>query len=294
MVGTMEEERFARLNHRDSETSLDPTHFRMYASGVGRWQSPDALGGSVFNPQSLNRYAYVLNNPLNLNDLLGLDSCWNYSSYEGSGSPPLCSSGPTYSGAPASYVMDGVSVPGYVISGALNGGFASQCGSYCGPTTLYEENLTSIQTCNATAVGWNCTQTPPTYLGTSLQQFQGNYFNQLNAVANALLAAGENPNEVGAFVSANSSPDWASVANGGGNFDFSATGPGYDFTGLGSACPYGRCDEGGLGTLDFSHDYGTSFHLDTGDPYNFPTGTFTHGWYDVIGGNTWWGGGIPR
>jgi len=31
----MEEERFARLNHRDSETSLDPTHFRMYSSGCG-------------------------------------------------------------------------------------------------------------------------------------------------------------------------------------------------------------------------------------------------------------------
>jgi len=75
-VGTMEEERFARLNHRDSETSLDPTHFRMYSSGVGRWQSPDALRGSVFNPQSLNRYSYVLGNPANRIDPRGLCGCY--------------------------------------------------------------------------------------------------------------------------------------------------------------------------------------------------------------------------
>lgn len=190
--------------------------------------------------------------------------------------------------------MDGAEVPSYVISGALNGGFAAQCGSYCGPSTLYEGNLTSIQACNATAVGWSCTQTPPTYLGTSLQQFQGNYFNQLNAAASALLAAGENPNQVNAFVSANSSPDWASVANEGGNFDFSTTGLGYDFTNLGTNCAFGRCDEGALGTLDFSHNYGTTFHLDAGDPYNFPGGTLTHLGIDVIGGNAWWGAGIPH
>ena len=38
-----------------------------------RWLSPDPLAGSVFDPQSLNRYAYVLNNPTTLTDPLGLD-----------------------------------------------------------------------------------------------------------------------------------------------------------------------------------------------------------------------------
>jgi RHS repeat-associated protein len=62
---------------RDSETTgwqdpLDPTLFRTYTSGLGRWLSPDPLGGDVSNPQSLNRYAYVLNNPANLTDPLGL------------------------------------------------------------------------------------------------------------------------------------------------------------------------------------------------------------------------------
>src|ERR1700748_1936466 len=30
---------------------------------MGRFMSPDPLGGDLTNPQSLNRYAYVLNNP---------------------------------------------------------------------------------------------------------------------------------------------------------------------------------------------------------------------------------------
>jgi RHS repeat-associated protein len=75
MVGTMEEERFARLNHRDSETSLDPTHFRMYASGQGRWLSPDPLMGHPFNPQTFNRYGYAGGNPSNWVDPRGLDYC---------------------------------------------------------------------------------------------------------------------------------------------------------------------------------------------------------------------------
>jgi hypothetical protein len=40
---------------------------------VGRWHSPDPLGGDITNPQSLNRYAYVMNNPTTLIDPLGLD-----------------------------------------------------------------------------------------------------------------------------------------------------------------------------------------------------------------------------
>ena len=74
--GTMDV-RFASMQERDSQTTtwqdpLDPTWFRTYTSGLGRWLSPDPVGGSIFNPQSLNRYAYVLNNPTNFIDPLGL------------------------------------------------------------------------------------------------------------------------------------------------------------------------------------------------------------------------------
>lgn len=46
--------------------------FRYYGSGYARFTSPDRLAGNNGNPQSLNRYAYVLNDPLNGVDPLGL------------------------------------------------------------------------------------------------------------------------------------------------------------------------------------------------------------------------------
>jgi RHS repeat-associated protein len=60
---------------RDSETQNDHTMFRYYASNTGRWLSPDPLGGDVTNPQSLNRYAYAMNNPANFIDPQGLRNC---------------------------------------------------------------------------------------------------------------------------------------------------------------------------------------------------------------------------
>jgi hypothetical protein len=44
----------------------------MRDSTEGHWLSPDPLAGDISNPQSLNRYAYVLNNPTTLTDPLGL------------------------------------------------------------------------------------------------------------------------------------------------------------------------------------------------------------------------------
>jgi hypothetical protein len=38
---------------------------------AGRWLTPDPMGGDLTNPQSLNRYAYALNNPETLTDPLG-------------------------------------------------------------------------------------------------------------------------------------------------------------------------------------------------------------------------------
>jgi len=50
--------------------------FREYHATQGRWLRPDPAGlaaADLTNPQSLNRYAYVLNNPTGLVDPLGLD-----------------------------------------------------------------------------------------------------------------------------------------------------------------------------------------------------------------------------
>jgi RHS repeat-associated protein len=64
---------FADLE-RDAESGTEHAQFRNYASAQGRWLSPDPYTGSydATNPQSMNRYAYVLNNPMSLLDPSGL------------------------------------------------------------------------------------------------------------------------------------------------------------------------------------------------------------------------------
>ena len=51
--------------------------YRQYGDGQGRWFSPDPYSGSYdfSNPQSLNRYSYVMNNPLTFTDPSGQDGC---------------------------------------------------------------------------------------------------------------------------------------------------------------------------------------------------------------------------
>ncbi len=95
LAGTSEEERFASLRDRDSETSLDPTQYRMYSSLEYRWFTPDPAQADVFHPQSMSRYSYGDDNPLRFTDPFGL--CSDYggvytictTSYNGYDSPGL-------------------------------------------------------------------------------------------------------------------------------------------------------------------------------------------------------------
>jgi RHS repeat-associated protein len=64
--------RFAGMKF-DQESGDYYTLNRYYPANLGRWLSPDPLAGDVTNPQSLNRYAYVLNNPTTFIDPLGLE-----------------------------------------------------------------------------------------------------------------------------------------------------------------------------------------------------------------------------
>jgi RHS repeat-associated protein len=57
---------------RDVETGLDYAIARYYNSRLARFMSPDPLGGDIDNPQSLNKYAYVTNDPCDLVDAAGL------------------------------------------------------------------------------------------------------------------------------------------------------------------------------------------------------------------------------
>jgi len=56
------------------ETGLDYAMFRHYNPGAGRFMSTDLRGGRLSAPQSLNKYAYAMNDPVDLVDPLGLDT----------------------------------------------------------------------------------------------------------------------------------------------------------------------------------------------------------------------------
>jgi RHS repeat-associated protein len=61
--------------------------FRKYDPSAGRWLSPDPYGWGAVDqtaPQSLNRYAYVMNNPMNAVDPLGLVCISSDGSYDNS------------------------------------------------------------------------------------------------------------------------------------------------------------------------------------------------------------------
>ena len=65
---------FADLE-RDAESGTEHAQFRNYASAQGRWLAPDKYLGSydLNYPQTMNRYAYALNNPMSFLDPSGRD-----------------------------------------------------------------------------------------------------------------------------------------------------------------------------------------------------------------------------
>ena len=62
---------------RDTESGLDNFGARYNSSSFGRFMSADPVGGQMSNPQSLNLYSYVRNNPLVLIDPTGMVVVWN-------------------------------------------------------------------------------------------------------------------------------------------------------------------------------------------------------------------------
>jgi len=73
----------------DSESNLNHTWFRQYDSAQGRWMGADPIEGSSENPRTLNRYVYVLNDPVNFVDPLGLKCYEVTESADGDGKEKL-------------------------------------------------------------------------------------------------------------------------------------------------------------------------------------------------------------
>jgi len=62
-----------KYNNKELDSSTDLLYYgaRYYDSDIGRFTTADTVAGSVNNPQSLNRYAYVQNNPMKYVDPTG-------------------------------------------------------------------------------------------------------------------------------------------------------------------------------------------------------------------------------
>ncbi len=70
--------------------------YRKYNPNQGRWVSPDPSGLNAVdpsNPQTWNRYAYVLNNPLSNIDPTGLECVWDDGSFDSADDPVTGSKG---------------------------------------------------------------------------------------------------------------------------------------------------------------------------------------------------------
>lgn len=75
---------------RDTESGLDYFGARHYSSNMGRFMSPDPSGlyyADPSNPQSLNLYSYVQNNPLTSVDPNGLRCVWDDQSFDSETDP---------------------------------------------------------------------------------------------------------------------------------------------------------------------------------------------------------------
>lgn len=129
----------------ESPDQLYLTDFRKYNSALGRWMSPDLLSGDVSNPQSLNRYAYALNNPVSNIDPSGLSSCAtdNIATVDTGGVTPIVHV-TTWQPCPAP-VYQG-SVPG--LAPVLPGSHGDPSDSG-GPVPSYTQVLKSFNKCAA-------------------------------------------------------------------------------------------------------------------------------------------------
>jgi len=64
---------------RDAESGNDYAYERFYVNRLGRFSALDPMGGSTADPQSLNRYMYGRNDPMNMIDPTGMEDCQDLS-----------------------------------------------------------------------------------------------------------------------------------------------------------------------------------------------------------------------
>jgi RHS repeat-associated protein len=296
----------------DSGSGDDHFPFRYYNEVMGRWLTPDPAGlaaADPTNPQSWNRYAYVMNNPTSFVDPSGLITAYAGFAGQGGAGPFGCSS-------------DGMLTYCSSVSGLLADGFALPCpDAGCPRVTSTAPNVSLIAGVNgwvwvnnnngaelsdgaaaelglfgfslgdndAANNGSNSTTPPPCQakiLNAANNHFGTNY-TDANVTKSFSYSTGAPP-DTGTFnvnisgSTAGMSPNgyypvnWWTYVVGYGPTLHVVSGPG---------------GNGGLdsqqGTLQFGPDQAT-LHIDSGFPYN-PIGAFFHWLLNMTGA-----GGYPQ
>ncbi|HLY97701.1 MAG TPA: RHS repeat-associated core domain-containing protein [Candidatus Angelobacter sp.] len=127
-TGTADKWKFTTYE-RDSESGLDYAQARFNSPALGRFISLDPVSGSIGDPQSLNRYAYAHNDPVNLTDPSGAAPgdpsllCLAGDGLAGSGNASGCAGG-------GGGFVDGQWIS-FGVNSLIQAGFAGFCSS-CG------------------------------------------------------------------------------------------------------------------------------------------------------------------
>lgn len=250
----------------DTESMTSHAQFRQYSLTQGRWMSADPYDGSYnpANPQSFNRYSYVLNNPLVFTDRAGLncDSDGNCDGGGGaSGGDGGCPSGQIPDQSGNCYVDNGTGVP--VNLGTVN---VSPYGPPPDPQGPTIQTATG-QGSGAGGGGGGAPSNPPTVPHTCQQN------RILNAVPGSTLT---NPN------------DMVGTSVGGHNqFGINVTTAQLGAAGFTPFNPFGVSDGYHNGNVFFQvHDNGsggliTQGHIDTFNPASGLFGFVGHSIWDV-------------
>lgn len=261
--------------------------FRYDSSRLGRFMTPDLLAGSIFNPQSLNRYGYVLNDPINLIDPFGLE-------HETFLDPSI---GWTCGGV--TYTIDGIDAPCALALATLSSGTGRVCvDNACTGTVINKDGKTVFVTYTCFANG-RCSYLQLSDLTKGLRVFNGFLYDpenfkrlmmlefadriesQRQALARAIVR------QSGGEITLSEALAGISTGNGGvegGNFNFAFNNA--VKSNLGNSCR----DGGRCGAIHVKNGF---IHLDTANPYSSIGGLFSHFFVDVVGGNVIWSV-IPR